>query len=299
MILLPQETERFYRIWFPLLNYVNRERHLFASFPAVPGTGTVRPADAGVLRQTLWTDVALLQQFVSGNPAGLSPDDLALAASWGRRVAGSFYIMRYLKRHAILLSSDAPARAYGVLGLTSPLEKIVGPELPLLVHAVLLPFEARIIYDSLLAPSSVSFGSGIRRSLNEAYRNAQEREGVITTLIESPAESRPAAQLAALRRRNTMVLTAFRRDLAKAGLIPRTAEQHFQTIETFANQYLLAQDPPAGLLDLTSKDLQTYLAGTGTAANRVSFRRFVRFLRDTERLEYFAAEDLSDALKSG
>jgi hypothetical protein len=53
----------------------------------------------------------------------------------------------------------------------------------------------QIIYDSLLVPYSVSFGSGIRRSLNEDYRQAQERDGVITSLEPRSLEDarRPSA----------------------------------------------------------------------------------------------------------
>ncbi len=65
-------------------------------------------------------------------------------------------------------------RAYGVLGLASPLEDVSGPDLPVYTEAVLLPFEGRIINDSLLRPSNMLFGRGIRRSLSERYEAALE-----------------------------------------------------------------------------------------------------------------------------
>ena len=297
MVLPPDQTDRFYRLWFALLHFVNERQRLVAPFPPVWGEATLQTADALVLRDALWADDALRAQFVADNPARLSAADLALVASWRHRLAGNFFIERYLKAHTIFLSEASPARAYGVLGLVSPLEEIVGPYLPIYVQAVLLPFEGRIIYDSLLAPYSISFGSGIRRSLRDSYRDAQERDGVITALGPAAAPATPGALREALCGRTRKVLAAFRKELLRAGLSPATAEQHVATIAAFADDYLLGQTPPRGLLALTPQDVHAYLSTTGRTANRVSFRRFTRFLAATGRLDYDVAAELTAALR--
>jgi len=68
-------------------------------------------------------------------------------------------------------------------------------------------------------------------------------------------------------------------------------EQHRDAIATFAQEYLLDEDPPRGLLDLTIDDVKTYLDSTKNA-NPVSFKRFVQFLRNTERMDYEQAESI-------
>jgi hypothetical protein len=78
--LTPQQTERFYRIWFALLHYVNEQRHLASDFPDAPGVANIQPADAIQLRNALWADDALREAFIADNPAGLPPDDLTLVA---------------------------------------------------------------------------------------------------------------------------------------------------------------------------------------------------------------------------
>ncbi len=161
---------------------------------------------------------------------------------------------------------------------------------------MLLPFEGRIIDDSLLRSSAITFGPGIRRSLREASRDAKEREGIITTLVPV-APPNPASARAAVQGRNRTVLAAFGRELARAGLRPSTANQHTATIATFADDYLLKQEPPRGLLELNRPDLESYLTGAGGVANRVSFRRFVRFLHATGRLDDEVATDLASYLK--
>ena len=114
------------------------------------------------LRNALWADDTLRESFIADNPAGLPPADLALVASWQYRLAGNFFIVRHLKKYAVFLSEGSPAHAYGVLGLVSPIEEVVGPTVHIYVQAVLLPFEDQIIYDSLLIPYSIFFGPGIR-----------------------------------------------------------------------------------------------------------------------------------------
>jgi hypothetical protein len=297
MVLPPDETDRFYRIWFALLHYVNARRRLVAPFPPTWGEAPLPTEDAYELRNALWADDALRERFVAENPARLPPADLALVASWRHRLEGDFIIERSLKPHTVFLSEGSPTRAYGVLGLVSPVEEIVGTPLPVYVQAVLLPFEGRIIYDSLLAPYPIAFGPGIRRSLREAYRDAQEREGVLTALSPPAAPPGPEARRAALRRRAGRVLAAFRTDLLRAGLSPPTAERHVATVAAFMDDHLLGQTPPRGLLDLTRQDLRAYLTTTGRTANRVSFRRFVRFLSATGRLDYDLADDLAAYLR--
>jgi hypothetical protein len=103
--------------------------------------------------------------------------------AWKHAIVGEFYVFRYLTNYTIFLSSGgSPNKAYGILGLADPLEEIIGPYLPRLVKAVLLPFKDRIIYDGLFSGYNISFGGGIKRMLNEEYKQAKEAFGIIMSL---------------------------------------------------------------------------------------------------------------------
>jgi hypothetical protein len=242
----------------------------------------------------LWASEALREAFIADNPAGLPTADLALVASWRDRVTGRFFILRHLKKYSIFLAQEQPPKAYGVLGLVSSIQEIIPSwALPVLVEAVLLPFEGKIIYDSLLTPYSVRFGSGIRRNLNEDYRQVQERGGVITTL--EPRSLEDIRQ--AIHTSNRKVLEAFRKDLAASSVSFKMTEQHANTIETFTDAYLSACDPPRSLLDLNVDDLQRYQRERGKSADLVSFKRLVRFLLNTGRIDWDNAEAMQNFLK--
>ncbi|TMD45358.1 MAG: hypothetical protein E6I90_07465 [Chloroflexi bacterium] len=297
MQLSPHQTERFYRIWFALFHFVNEQRQLVPRLPDVPTEGSISPPDAFKLRNALWADETLRERFIATNPVGLPAADLAVVESWRYRLAGTFFIVRHLKKFSVFLVDQPLEHAYGVLGLVSPIEEIVGPVLPLLVQAVLLPFEGQIIYDSLLQPYTVTFGANIRHRLNETYRTIQEREGITTTLEPTNVPINLDEVRGTVLARNAKILNAFRRDLARRGLSTNMVEQHASNIENFAQKWLLAQDIPRGLLDMKLADVQTYLDSPGNKANTTSFKRFVRFLIETGRVDYEQAVPMRDFLQ--
>ncbi|HZS08280.1 MAG TPA: hypothetical protein VFD58_25830 [Blastocatellia bacterium] len=301
MTLSPEETERYYRIWWAALRHVNEQLHLVDDLPAAPEVGSLPPDKAATLRGALWADEALLESFLAENPAALTSDDLALAAGWRHRVAGRFFILRHLKKYSIFLDEGDPARAYGVLGLVSPIAEVIPPYLPMLVEAVLLPYEDRIIYDSLLAPYNIHFGKGYRESLNLAFRDAREREGIITSLGIQKGIADSASDRESLRARNERLLGEFQKALYKSGLSPKVVGQHADNLATFA-RWLLEQTPPRLLLDFRVIDLEDFITGARISPREekafiTSLKRFARFLYDSMRMHPDTYWDLQDYLK--
>lgn len=291
MHLAKSEVERFYNIWFPLLHYVNQQKSIVPSFPEIWGEASVDPETAVPVRNALWEDDSIRQSFIEENPAKLNADDLALVQSWKWRVSGEFFIFRYLKKHTIFISTDSPPAAYGVHGLASPLEEIFGTYLPIYVQTTLIPFGDIIIYDSLLSSYPVFFGSGIKGSLKETYREIQERGRLITSLPASPIDNPEQIRIS-----NQKIIKAFRKALGKSGLSPKKMQEHLDAITHFAEDFLITQSPPKLLLDITAQDIKSYVQ-TKSKVNFVSFKRFIWFLRDTMRIYWDDAEDLLAYLK--
>ena len=176
-----EDAKRFYTIWWYLLYFVNQERKLVKDLIKEVEIGALPLENGAKLRTELWKHPELLGSFVATNPANLSARDLSVASSWSHRIEGKFILFRHLKNHSIFLGTDDPPRAFGVQGLASGLDEMF-PHPPVLVEAVLLPFEEKVIYDSFLVPYNISFGGGMRRSFNESYREAKTGEGIITSL---------------------------------------------------------------------------------------------------------------------
>ena len=178
------EGELFYKLYAALLSFVNRKLKVSSEQFSNSKEYTSTPPEARVaVRDALFAHRELIDEFVKENPAKLKADDLEIVTAWKHAVVGKFYVFRYLSKYTVFLSSGgSPNKAYGVLGLADPLEEVIGPYLPRLIETVLLPFQGKIIYDGLVSGFNISFGGGIKRMLNEEYKQAKEAFGIITSL---------------------------------------------------------------------------------------------------------------------
>jgi len=183
MKLSHEEAGLFFRLMWKLQFYVNCRLNILPGIESAKVYRTLGTNDKLKVRQALYEHVELLDEFVSENPSQLLEDELQILQSWKRRVAGDFFVLRYLKRYTIFVSSGEPPKVYGVLGLYDSLDDVLrGRPLPVLVSAVLLPFKGRIIYDGLFTSRNIIFGGGIRGDLNETYQAAKQNGAIIESL---------------------------------------------------------------------------------------------------------------------
>lgn len=187
----PDEGKLFYKLHAALCSHANRALRIIApEFSTLEQFLALSEEERWKVKQAVYAQPELIDRFVSENPADLSTDELAIVAGWKHAVAGRFYVFRYLQPHAVFLRHGTPPKAYGVLALATPFEEIVGSRLPVLIETVLLSINRRIIYDGQMRSYPVSFGPGIRSSLNESYRQAKQTAGIITALPEEPSPPR-------------------------------------------------------------------------------------------------------------
>lgn len=174
------DIKRFYHIWFNILEYVNENFNIVPELKNIHSMKNVNPQDIQPIRERLWRDDSILDDIVNKNPFNLSISDLNIVESWKYRISDKFIIMKHLKKYTVMMGNK---RLYGVLGIVTPLcEMFPTYRIPLFVEAVLIPFEGKIIYDSILAPYNITFGSGSRRGFNDEYREIKNKFGIINTL---------------------------------------------------------------------------------------------------------------------
>jgi hypothetical protein len=252
----PDQIERFFAIWKPLLLFVNRRLRVEPAMLHAKVNERWDPQKVFAIREALWANDDLRKSFIDKNPAKLSEADLAIVESWQHRVAGTFCVYRHLKQHSILIQ-DSPENVYGVLGLASTFDELV-PFTPCYAQTVLLPFESRIIYDSLIAPYNVYLGPGIRQNLDDLYRDAKERGAIITSLLPPEKPANREEQQAAAHEVNGKVLDAFRRHLYAAGFSTKVAERDLATVAAFAEDYLAGLAEPLSLRDFGTNEVRHY-----------------------------------------
>jgi len=183
MLLTPLDVELCFKLHRALMFFVNQRLKVIPDDVASPDEfSSLSPEIRLKVRDTFLGHIDLLQAFVDENPAHLTNDELDIVRSWRHLVHGKFYVFRQLKKYMVFLSMTDPAIAYGVLALWQPFEELIGPYLPVLTETVLLPFKNMIVYDGLMSSYRISFGPGIRRRLNESFKEAKARHGIVTSL---------------------------------------------------------------------------------------------------------------------
>ncbi len=201
MLLDPQDVASFFKLHRTLMFFVNQRLKVVPDELASPEAfAALAPEVRLKVRTALLDHTELIQSFVEENPAHLTEEELAIVRSWQQLVAGKFYIFRELTKYTVFLSTDKQPIAYGVLALSQPFEELVGPYLPVLTETVLLPYKGMIVYDGLLTAYRISFGPGIRRSLNESFKEAKARHGIVTSLPVSASPMVPSKAPKATRR---------------------------------------------------------------------------------------------------
>jgi hypothetical protein len=183
MLLELQDVEQFFRLHRTLMFFVNQRLKVIPNKLATPEDfAALSPGVRLKVRDSLNANLDLIQSFVDENLAHLPEDELDIVRSWRHLVHGKFYVFRELAKYTVFLSTNSPPIAYGVLALTQPFEDLIGPYLPVLTQTVLLPFKGMIVYDGLMSSYNISFGPGIRRNLNEDFKAAKVRHGIVTSL---------------------------------------------------------------------------------------------------------------------
>lgn len=133
-----------------------------------------------LVRESLFDNPHLIDEFVAENPAGLGEEQLSVARGWKHFVKGDFYMERFLKNYAIFIQSK---RVYAVFGIHNSFDEIFPKSyLPMLVKATLLPIRDKIIYDGFLNPYNLSFGNEAKSQLQEIYRTAKQNRKIIFSL---------------------------------------------------------------------------------------------------------------------
>jgi hypothetical protein len=183
MLLPPHELKLFFKLHRALMFFVNqRLKAVPDDIASADAFAALSPQVRLKVRDAFLNHTDLIQLFVDENPANLNEDELDIVRSWRHLVHGKFYVFRELAKYTVFLSTTSPAIAYGVLALSQPFEELIGPYLPVLTQTVLLPFKGVVVYDGLMSSYNISFGPGIRRNLNQDFKEAKARHGIVTSL---------------------------------------------------------------------------------------------------------------------
>jgi hypothetical protein len=189
MQLTLDDVAQFFRLHRALMFYVNQKLEVIDTKVSTPEKYSSLPPETRIkVHEALLAHIELVDAFADENPFSFDQAELEIVRSWKHLVTGKFYVFRHLSNYTVFLSTMEPAIAYGVLALFDPFEAVIGPDLPRMIKTTLLPFKGQIVYDGLVTNYNIIFGPGVKRRLNENYKEVKARSGIVTSLPPSPAK---------------------------------------------------------------------------------------------------------------
>jgi len=192
MILTEEEVRQFFRIESLVYFYANELNNLVDGFNSADDFIIINHRYKIIIRAKIYQDKKwIFDEFVKKHKDVLSQEDIEIALSWKEQIYGKFFIVKQLKNYAKFFYVKGE-RAYAVHGLSDSFDDIT--HLPCITETVLLPFKGKIIYDGLLQTQNISFGGGIRKSMQDNLSIVEAKYGLIKSLPHQ-AENNPNEDL--------------------------------------------------------------------------------------------------------
>lgn len=174
MVLPPEDGKLYYKLWFPLLDYVNKKKKV-NDLRNIATAEELNPAKVKEIANVLWNGPGIIDEYLAEDAsAEMAQDDREIVQSWKRCVQGRFILERHLKKGTIFISMDTE-EVYQVQGIISSWEEMFyGAPMPLMVEATFIPFRKGIISDGLVIPDNIIIGSGMKRIFKDVYMSAKK-----------------------------------------------------------------------------------------------------------------------------
>ena len=180
MIISEEQARLFFRLWISLLDFVNKKAKINKNLYGMCSPKGLPRKPLSSIREHLWLNRILIDEFVELNPEKLSHNELDIIAGWKKAVFDSFVVLRHLKSGSIFLPTSQDDKAFIVRGIQSTWnEMLQGSPLPIIVETALLPFCGLIISDGLVVTKNIVLVGGAKKDANQHYRKIKETGGVL------------------------------------------------------------------------------------------------------------------------
>lgn len=179
MRLSEKEYYKYLEIHPKLIYHVGKKKNLIPAKMSLEEFLALSVQEKFPIRESLYDNIHLIDDYVEEYSKNLSEEDIQIIQGFKHFKRGTFYVMNLTKKHALFMDEDY---AYAVWALNDPFQSFFGNHLPVMVHAVLLPFKGKIIYDGMISNYPMRFGRSITSSLKNAFNLAKGKYGIITQL---------------------------------------------------------------------------------------------------------------------
>lgn len=298
MSLSPFQINHYYDIFNSLLKYVNLKTNTLPKHVMRSMFKSSQPQAENVLRAALWSNAWLLDAYIKDNPHKLNLADLEIVRSWKDFRYGDFTLCKVVRGQGIFSAHDEPRDFYAVYPLFTPFDQLLD-EIPIFVKTAIIPYENVLIYDGSIASYAVSFGSGLRKMIQDWYINAKELDNIKTSFRPMLPLS-DEMKLSQTQKTNKSVLRYFKKYLKDDGKSEKITNRDSETAQAFATYLSEDVGTRVSLREITKDHLLGYISTREDLdkATMIGLRRFLEFLANTDRMDWDLAEELLFILRT-
>ena len=179
--LTQEDGQLFYKLWLPLLDFVNRKYHINKRLKSMATAKNLDPKDVKEVADKLWKNVQVIDEYLDES-VQLPEEHRAIIRSWKRCLQGQFMMERHLKNGTIFISME-DEKVYQVSGIISSWEEMFfGAPMPIIIEAAFMPFRDVIISDGLIIPYNILVGGGMKKIFKEIYLTAKKNGEICRSL---------------------------------------------------------------------------------------------------------------------
>ncbi|MGN0038149.1 MAG: hypothetical protein ACI36Y_03310 [Coriobacteriales bacterium] len=194
MHLTDAQSERFYRVYYSLLEYANDTFDIlgefFEPFDEVTGPEQILDlslfifgggdVDGGAEPDPAITE-KIIDSYIAANPLHLGEADLRQVAQWKSALADVFHVMEHTAASsAFMLDGEC---LFNAIGLTRDVSAAVR-NTPAIVRTVLLPFDNAIVYGTTIRDFNVEIGPNMLGRLQGEYAELKAKGPKATSADE-------------------------------------------------------------------------------------------------------------------
>lgn len=160
----------FFKIYFALLEYVNKKYHIQPQLKKIYQQTNMPPNLILPIRDYLFEHLDIIDDFIKENPYRLTDDELELIYHFKDSIGDIFIIMKYDKEYTYLLGRNAN---FAIKGLHSTIAEVIPAyNLPYACQMYLIPFKDVIVYDGIITQQiSLEFSKNIIDSFNKDFNS--------------------------------------------------------------------------------------------------------------------------------
>ena len=182
MTLTEEQAALFYKLWIPLLDFVNRRYKIDKEL-----YGMTSPKGLPIMRvmeitDKLWKHLTVIDKYIAENSEKLSEEEIAIVTGWKKVVQGTFVVDRHLKAGSVLIFCETN-EVYIAKGIYSGWREMLADRpLPQLIKAALIPFQGVIISDGLIELYGAHLGKNMADDARSIYLYAKADNRLIKSL---------------------------------------------------------------------------------------------------------------------